>query len=52
MKVQTVEQLLSLLNHPQVDLINEIREKIKHAEPALVEGVKWNAPTGDHAGHG
>jgi hypothetical protein len=45
MKVQTVEQLLSLLNHPQVDLINEIREKIKHAEPALVEGVKWNAPS-------
>ena len=45
MKTQTVEQLLSLLDHPQINLINEVREQIKQAEPALVEGVKWNAPS-------
>lgn len=45
MKAQTVEQLLTLLEHSQVDLINEVRAVIKHAEPALVEGVKWNAPS-------
>lgn len=45
MKAQTVEQLLSLLDHPQVDLINEARTLIQRAEPALAEGVKWNAPS-------
>lgn len=45
MKAQTVEQLLTLLEHPQVDVINEVRTLIRHAEPALVEGVKWNAPS-------
>jgi hypothetical protein len=45
MKAQTVEQLLTLLEHPQVDLINEVRLLIQQAEPALVEGVKWNAPS-------
>ena len=45
MKGQTVEQWLSLLDHPEVDLINQVRTLIKHAESALVEGVKWNAPS-------
>lgn len=45
MKAQTVEQLLSSLEHPQVDLINELRTLIRQAEPALAEGVKWNAPS-------
>ena len=45
MKAQTVEQLLSLLDHPQINLINQVREQIRQAEPALVEGVKWNAPS-------
>lgn len=45
MKAQTVEQLLSLLDHPDIDLINQVRGLIKNAEPALAEGVKWNAPS-------
>lgn len=45
MKAQTVEQLLSLLDHPDIDLINQVRELIKNAESTLVEGVKWNAPS-------
>ena len=45
MKAQTVEQLLSSLEHPQVDLINEVRRLIQQAEPALVDGMKWNAPS-------
>jgi len=45
MKAQTVEQLLSALEQPQVDLINEIRALIRQAEPVLAEGVKWNAPS-------
>ena len=45
MKTQTVEQLLSSLDHPDLDLINQVRALIAQAEPALVEGVKWNAPS-------
>jgi hypothetical protein len=45
MKAQTTEQFLALLEHPQVDLINQVRALIKNAEPALSEGVKWNAPS-------
>lgn len=45
MKAQTVEQLLSLLDHPDISLINQTRQTIKDAAPTLVEGVKWNAPS-------
>ena len=45
MKAQTVEQLLSLLAHPDINLINQTRQIITDAAPALVEGVKWNAPS-------
>ncbi|MBK7895615.1 MAG: DUF1801 domain-containing protein [Candidatus Promineifilaceae bacterium] len=45
MKAQTVEQLLSLLDHPDINLINLVRETVKQAAPELVEGVKWNAPS-------
>ena len=45
MKTQTVEQLLSLLDHPDSGLINEVRALVMQTEPTLVEGVKWNAPS-------
>lgn len=45
MKTQTVEQLLSLLDHPNIMLVNQARELVMQAEPTLVEGVKWNAPS-------
>lgn len=45
MKAQTVEQLLSLLDHPDIDLINQMRRLINEAAPDLAEGVKWNAPS-------
>ncbi|MCB8979202.1 MAG: DUF1801 domain-containing protein [Ardenticatenaceae bacterium] len=45
MKAQTVEQLLSLLDHPDINLINQTRQTILEAAPALMEGVKWNAPS-------
>lgn len=45
MKTQTVEQLLSLLDHPDSALIDEVRALVVQAAPTLVEGVKWNAPS-------
>ena len=45
MKAQTVEQLLSLLDHPDVALVNQVRRLINEVAPSLTEGIKWNAPS-------
>ena len=45
MKTTNVDQLLSSMDHPQIGLIDQIRDIIKQAAPILSEGVKWNAPS-------
>jgi hypothetical protein len=42
---QAVEALLKSLVHPMKAEIQMIREAILAADPAIKEGVKWNAPS-------
>lgn len=44
-KLQTADELLDLLKHPQDDIIQLLRNIIKQASHELSEGVKWNAPS-------
>jgi hypothetical protein len=42
---ETVEALLASLEHPFKREIQAVREVILCADPAVREGVKWNAPS-------
>jgi hypothetical protein len=41
----TVEQFLSVLDHPQKDEIVAIRNLILAADPTISEGIKWKVPS-------
>lgn len=40
-----VDALLATLEHPHLDTIVSLRAAILAADPAIAEGVKWNAPS-------
>ncbi len=40
-----VEALLASLDHPRLREIEALRQLILGADPAISEGVKWNAPS-------
>ena len=40
-----VDEFLLRLEHPQKDAIEAIRRIIRGADPAIAEGIKWNAPS-------
>lgn len=40
-----VERFLTELGHPHKDVILALRETILRADPAITEGIKWNAPS-------
>lgn len=42
---QQVDAFLTELAHPQTALIHAMRQVVKSAAPALVEGIKWKAPS-------
>ena len=42
---QTVDQFLTTLHHPHKAEILALREMILNADPAIAEGIKWNAPS-------
>jgi hypothetical protein len=44
-KANSVEKFLSELNHPLLDLLNEIRQTIASSSNQIAEEIKWNAPT-------
>jgi hypothetical protein len=43
--MQTVDELMATLEHPQKAAIELLRTAITEADPSIVEGVKWNAPS-------
>ena len=50
---ETVEGFLASLDHPFKQEILAIRQVILGADPAIAEGIKWNAPsfrTSEHNG--
>jgi len=40
----SVDDFIRNFNHPQVELIQEIRTRIKNVNGAIAERIKWNAP--------
>lgn len=40
-----VDALMASLSHPHRDAIEQLRRTILAADPAIAEGVKWNAPS-------
>jgi hypothetical protein len=48
---ETVDVFLATLAHPRDDLIQALRVLLRSADPALVEEVKWNAPSYRMPGH-
>ena len=40
-----VDAFMAALDHPFKDLVQAIRETILAVDPAIAEGVKWNAPS-------
>ncbi len=42
---EAVDRFLATLNHPHKDAIQMIRRIMCGADPAIAEGVKWNAPS-------
>ncbi len=42
---QAVDEFMSRLDHPFKPEIQEIRRTILGANPAIAEGIKWNAPS-------
>lgn len=40
-----VDALMAALEHPHRDAIAALREIVCGADPAIAEGVKWNAPS-------
>jgi hypothetical protein len=43
--MQTVDEHLAALGHPRTAEIQTLRELILAADPAIREGIKWNAPS-------
>lgn len=41
--VPAVDAWLASLDHPQADVIAAVRELVLAADPAIGEGIKWNA---------
>jgi len=42
---EAVDQFMAKLAHPHKDAIEVIRRIMRAADPAIAEGVKWNAPS-------
>ncbi len=42
---ETVETFLAALDHPYKSAIVALRQVILHADPAIGEEIKWNAPS-------
>lgn len=42
---EAVDGFMASLDHPLKGLVQAIREAILDADPAIAEGVKWNAPS-------
>ncbi|MDP2053117.1 MAG: DUF1801 domain-containing protein [Acidobacteriota bacterium] len=42
---EAVDRFMATLEHPHKDAIQLIRRIICSADPAIAEGVKWNAPS-------
>jgi hypothetical protein len=42
---QAVDEFMSKLDHPLKPEIQEVRRAILAANPAIAEGIKWNAPS-------
>lgn len=42
---EAVDQFMAKLNHPHKDAVQMIRRIMREADPAIAEGVKWNAPS-------
>lgn len=40
-----VDALMATLSHPHLDAIHVLRRAILAVDPAVAEGVKWNAPS-------
>lgn len=40
-----VESFLAALDHPRLAEIRAVRQVILGADPAIAEGIKWNAPS-------
>ncbi|WP_101926865.1 MULTISPECIES: DUF1801 domain-containing protein [Luteimonas] len=40
-----VDALLATLVHPHLDAVQRLRAVVTGADPAVAEGVKWNAPS-------
>jgi len=43
--VEAVDQFMATLEHPHKDAIQLIRRIMCSIDPAIAEGVKWNAPS-------
>lgn len=42
---EAVDQFMAKLDHPHKDAVEVIRRLMCAADPAIAEGVKWNAPS-------
>jgi hypothetical protein len=42
---EAVDKFMAKLEHPHKDAIEVIRRLMRDADPAIAEGVKWNAPS-------
>lgn len=42
---EAVDQFMAKLDHPHKDAVQMIRRIMREADPAIAEGVKWNAPS-------
>ena len=40
-----VDSFMAQLEHPHKPAIEAIRQVVRGADPAIVEGIKWNAPS-------
>lgn len=40
-----VDAFMATLAHPYIDVIEALRRVILAADPAIAEGIKWNAPS-------
>jgi hypothetical protein len=42
---QAVDAFMAALAHPHADAVQALRRTILAADPAIAEGIKWNAPS-------
>ena len=43
--IESVDEFVLNMNHPQIEIIQLVREIIKQTGDNLLEGIKWNAPS-------